>query len=135
MPPRVAPPPLIATRSLALVRWRARAPRVLLVVAVFVLSALGLRALLRSESQPVVPRVQATSRPDLESEAFAEEFARAYLTWDAGRPDDRERAVSQYVSQELDPGAGLRPPPDDRERVWWVRALRDERHGDDRLLI
>src|SRR4051794_23845306 len=108
MPSRVARSPVIETRSLAFIRWRARAPRVLLAALVVGLSARGLRTVVRAEPQPAVARFQAKAGGDLESEAFAEEFTRAYLTWDAGHPDERDRAVSRYASQHLDPGAGLR---------------------------
>src|SRR3954447_11635623 len=134
MPSRVATSPVIETRSLAFIRWRARAPRVLLAVLVVALSALGLRTLVRSQPQPVVARFQANVSGDFEGEAFAEEFARAYLTWDGRRPEERDRAVSRYASQRLDPGAGLRPPPRGQQHVEWVRTVRDERRGDARLL-
>src|SRR3954454_24532514 len=134
MPSRVATSPVIETRSLAFIRWRARAPRVLLAVLVVALSALGLRTLVRPQPQPVVARLQAKASGDFESEAFAEEFARAYLTWDAGHPNERNRAVSRYASQDLDPGPGLHPPLRGQQHVQWVRAVRDERRGAERLL-
>jgi hypothetical protein len=94
--------------------WRSRLPqrtrsaegwlqlgwRVLLGAAVVLVLLLGLRDIVR----PFLggqPRQQAAdtsaSYPRAAAEAFASRFAMAYLTFDSARPQQRQRALQQYV--------------------------------------
>src|SRR4051812_20617419 len=108
----------VDSRPLSTLRWNVRAQRAL-VLAVLLLSAV---LVLRPSGPPdastgALPRVPTP--PDLRAEAFAEAFARAYLTWDAADPAGHERAVARYASEALDPGAGMRLPGVGKQRVLW----------------
>src|SRR3954454_7730892 len=123
----------VDSRSLSSLRWRARAPRVLALAGLLICAVLVLRPAARPEASTEPPaRVQTPS--DLQAEAFAEAFARAYLTWDAADPASNERAVARYTSQALDPGAGLRVTRVGKQRVLWTRAVADEQRPHERLI-
>ena len=53
--------------------------------------------------------MRAAERPEPAVEAFAQGFARAYLTVDPARPEARERTLSAYLADPLEPDAGLAP--------------------------
>ncbi len=59
-------------------------------------------------------------------EEFAQGFARAYLTYDAGRAELRERALARYAPDELDAGAGLVPPDRGSQQVTWTRVAQNQ---------
>lgn len=112
-------------RSYARVRWAARAPRLVALALAAVLGAAGLRAALAPPDSPrLVIRHQAGG--GLAAQGFAQSFARAYLSWDARRPGERERRLAGMVSTALDPGAGYAPPESGSERVRWTAAVGDQ---------
>jgi hypothetical protein len=100
-------------------RLRARAPRAALLVALAVLSLAGLRATL-AEGPGAQTIPARTTVVDQGAMAFAESFARAYLGYDAGRPELRERALRDYVPDELEPDLGPSPPAGSRSVSWTV---------------
>jgi hypothetical protein len=104
-------------------RWRSRAPRLLATAAVLTLCLLGLRDLVapRSATRAAGP-VAAVDAP---SEEFAVEFARAYLTYDARRPERRERALAPFLPTELDRDAGL--TPQGSQEVLWTEVASNQR--------
>src|SRR5439155_8915044 len=105
----------------------ARAPRAAFVAAAITLSLAGVRAAV-APREPAGPAADSRAPDrDLRAEAFALAFARAYLTWDAQRPDSHERAVARFSSSSLDPGAGLEVPPTGRQRVRAVAVADDVR--------
>lgn len=114
--------------SLASLRWRARLPRLVLGITATVLCLAGLRALAEPRQVPAAP-AQRMPVLDLTAVGFAEAFARAYLTWDAERPELHEQAVASFISDALDPGAGLRPPVNGQQRVEWTAAQATTRRG------
>src|SRR4051794_25032435 len=87
-------------RRLSSIRWSARVPRVAFVVALAFLAAAGLRAALA----PLAPvRSSSSSKAAVDgrpAEAFAEAFARAYLTWDSQDPDAHRAAVAPFLPRE-----------------------------------
>jgi Conjugative transposon protein TcpC len=104
-------------RTVRRARLTARAPRHLLVATLLILAALGLRTLLAP------PRPATTSTPtapsaDAPSEDFAQQFARAYLAYDATDPGARQRALAPYLSQGLEAGAGFTPATGSRQVLW-----------------
>jgi len=111
-------------RGLTLLRARARAPRIALFAVCAVLSLLGLRALVAPVPSKVAAAVMSTGQ-DLSAEAFAEGFARAYLSWDVELPEAHERAVAQFVGADVDAGAGLVLPPRGSQRVRWATVAQD----------
>lgn len=114
--------------ALAAMRWRARVPRVAFALTCGVLCVAGLRSVAEPRQVPAAPATPAPSF-DIAAAGFAESFARAYLTWDAERPQLHEEAVASFVADELDPGAGLQPPATGRQRVEWTTVVSETRRG------
>src|SRR3954470_15871781 len=109
-------------------RLAARAPRAAGLLLVVILCAAGLRATVAGPREaPRSPRPVAAE--DLPAQSFAEAFARAYLTWDAQRPDEHERQVAGFITDALDPGAGLAVPHSGAQQVVWTAAVQDRPLG------
>lgn len=120
------------SRPLWRVRWASRAPKALLAVAVAILSAAGLRSAVAGPPEAADPGLRPPAA-DLGAASFAEAFARAYLSWDPGRAEQHERRVSAFISDALEPGAGLSPEGRLTQAVVWTavaqdRALSNRRH-------
>jgi hypothetical protein len=114
--------------SLRRQRALARLPQALLLCACGVLALVGVHTALAGA------RVQVVESPrpaggDLEARGLAESFARAYLSWDAERPEDRERALRGYLSDALDPGGGLVVPAKGSQAVQWTTVTGDSAVG------
>jgi hypothetical protein len=114
----------LVRRSARLERLRALAPRYLFIATLAVTSLVGLRELVSPERRPAPSR--APLGPDYALEDFAQGFARAYLAYDAARPQVRERALRPYLPDELDPGAGFTPPERGSRAVDWVRVAQNQ---------
>src|SRR4051812_24156430 len=111
--------PRLQARSLRLLRWRARAPRLVVLGCLSLLALAGLRAAVApagSSSHPVSP-VRTGIDPTVGS--FAEAFARVYLAWDPAAPERREQLLARFLSRDLDPDGGLTPARARRQRVEW----------------
>jgi type II secretory pathway component PulM len=115
-------------QSIRAVRWRTRSPRVALLILSAVLSAVGIRTLVTDPQAAPGRPAAASHHQDRAVEAFAQGFARAFLTWDAADPERHERAVQRYVSADLDPGAGLAVPQGGRSEVLGVDVADVRRH-------
>jgi hypothetical protein len=115
---------VLVRRSARLERLRALSPRYLFVAVLAITSLVGLRELISPEKAPVPSR--APGAADYALEDFAQGFARAYLTYDAARPQVRERALRPYLPEELDAGAGLMPPERGSRSVEWVRVAQNQ---------
>jgi hypothetical protein len=126
---RVAP----AVRPARVTRRLGRAPGTVASIALLVLAAVGVKATLapRTASTPPAPAPAAGER-DITEQGFAQAFARAYLSWDARRPDQHQRQVAAFLSKTLDGDGGLQLPPRGEERVVWTVAIQDQpdAHGD-----
>lgn len=122
------------TSSLRAQRLRALAPRVLLWFVLLVLCAAGLRAAIAPAPPPPAQHVSSGTTIDEGAEAFATAFARAYLTWDTGHPDARERALQPFLAGTLDEDGGLTPPEHDSQSVAWASVVASRR-DDDRTLV
>ena len=79
----------VVRRSARVERWRAAAPRVLLIATLAITSLVGVRELV-SPSEPEAG-ASASAGTDHALEEFAQGFARAYLSYDSARPEFRER--------------------------------------------
>lgn len=112
---------VLQVRSLRWVRWFARARAIAIGAVVLVLSLAGLRSLIAGPPAPT--RIGSGGGYDATAAAFAESFARTYLSWDSERPEERERALAGLVSASLDPGAGLEPGGRSRQDVLWTAVL------------
>ncbi|HET7054198.1 MAG TPA: hypothetical protein VFI09_09835 [Solirubrobacterales bacterium] len=104
-------------------RLRAAAPRHLALAALALLVALGLKGLLWPPALAAPPRPAAAA--DAPSEDFALQFARAYLTYDAARPQARAHALAPFLSGGLDSGAGFFAA-DGAQRVGWAEVASDQ---------
>lgn len=112
-------------RSARADRIRARAPRYLFVALVVILSLAGLRSIITgAEAAPAGE--EAGGLVDQASEGFALGFARAYLSYDAARPELRERALRPYLPDELDQGAGMIPARGSQGVEWLQVAQHQE---------
>ena len=120
----------VGERSIRAMRWAARAPRVALYLTLAVLCVAGLRAALEGRPADAQP-VRAPAGPDQPIGAFAEGFARAYLSFDPADPERREARLAPYLSRSMDADAGLRIAGGGEQTVAWtaVVAQRSERSG------
>lgn len=109
--------------SLRRARLGARAPRYLILSAIAVLALLGLRQLLFPHGS--APSRAASVSVDRPAEDFALQFTRAYLSYDAARPEARQRALAAFLPEDLDPDAGFAPAVG-RQRVIWAELACDQ---------
>ena len=125
----------LARRSLRATRWLGRAPRIAAICLVASLCAAGLRATLKPRAPLNPPRPTAHEiTTDLAAEAFAQAFARSYLTWSPATHDGHDAAVARFAPNTLDAGAGLRPPSHGSQTVRWTAIAGDSRRGRTRLI-
>jgi hypothetical protein len=115
-------------RSLRTLRWRARAPRLLAGTCFALLALAGLRAAV-APVEPQIAPIRAAEPADQPAGAFAEAFARAYLTWDPAAPERRERLLAGFLSRELDPDAGMVLGGRGEQRVDWTAVASERRDG------
>ena len=97
-------------------RWRSRLPRFALMGVVLILSLVGLRDLIA----PAEP-VRASAGPaavDPAADDFALQFARAYLSYDAAKPERRDRALAAFLPSSLDPDGGFTPARGSQSVLW-----------------
>jgi hypothetical protein len=111
-------------RSVRRSRLAARAPRHLATLALLVLVAVGLRTIFFPPAPPAATP-PATTSPDAPSEDLALRFARAYLTYDAADPLEREKALAPYLSGGLSASAGFEASEGSR-RVLWEDVASDQ---------
>jgi Conjugative transposon protein TcpC len=114
------------TRTLRALRWQARAPRIASWVVLALLLAAGLRAAVTTPAKgPGEPK--AAPAYDQAAGAFAEAFARVYLSADPEAPEPREQRLRLYLASGLEPDAGL---AGGRERaVGWTAVVSQQRRG------
>jgi hypothetical protein len=121
-------PVAVEQRSLRALRLRARAPRALALGAVCLLALAGLRSLVeRPETSRQPPQTSVAG--GWEIAAFAESFARAYLTFDPTEPELRDARLAGYLSRVLDPDAGLVPATDEPRSIAWTAVVDAARRG------
>jgi hypothetical protein len=96
--------------------------------------AAGLRATLSGPAQPVAaPAPPAPASIDRGAEAFAEGFARVYLSWDAKDTSRREQALAPYLAG-IDADGGLRPATDSSQQVLATSVIGSRRTAAGRLV-
>jgi hypothetical protein len=123
---------LLTTRPM----WRIRLGRELPRYVLCALSLAGLAASARFAIAPPTAAAPAATRAgapaqDLAAEAFAQLFARRYLTWEADDPEAHQRALAEFVGPGMESGAGLQPPAAGRQQVQWTEVVQ-ERPSPDR---
>jgi hypothetical protein len=100
---------------------KARLPRYLFVSLVVILSAAGLRATLAPSSSTSTVS-SGGPRVDYAEQNFAQEFARAYLSYDARKPSAREEAIAVLTGSSVEAGAGFTPPSSGSQTVTWAQV-------------
>lgn len=116
-------------------RWVARAPRIALMVTCAALAAAGLHSALVAPAAPTsAARLPGTAQDTTAQEAFAEAFARVYLSWDrnAAARLTRLRRYSQRLADDLRSELGTSPTGE--QDVTWTAVLRDEPAGRERRI-
>lgn len=93
--------PATVTRSLRSVQLRARIPRAVALLVVVILCMAGLRAIIAPPRPQIVTRAVATHTTDQGADAFAQAFARAYLSWKGDDAQAHQAAVARYMSSTL----------------------------------
>lgn len=120
----------LRARSARADRLRVLLPRVALFVMIGVLSLAGLLGALEPTASPRIATA-AKATIDQGAQAFAEGFARVYLTADAARPERRESELAAYLSDGLDPDGGHSLAHGSRAVNWTAveaERLRGRRH-------
>jgi hypothetical protein len=113
-------------RSARLGRARARAPRWAFLALVCVLCLAGLHSIFLAPA--AAPAPGPTGPPtDWAEQSFALGFARAYLSYDSGRPQEREAALRPFVGAGIEAGAGFTPPDHGSQQVRWADVAQVQR--------
>jgi hypothetical protein len=112
-------------QRLVLFRHSAQLPRYLACAVLALFFCLGLRAAFFAPAADEAP-APAPAQADAPSRAFALQFARAYLSYDARRPSARARALGPLVGESVAPGAGF-SAAGGTQRVEWVEIASDQR--------
>jgi hypothetical protein len=102
-------------------RW----PRYAVGLVVVVFLALGVRSVFASGATTELVE-RGGAGPDVSREDFACQFARAYLAYDAGDPEARQKALAPFVGEGFSANAGYSPGAGSR-RVEWVEVASDQR--------
>src|SRR5687767_11521427 len=111
-------------RSLARAQLMARAPRWALFVTTAVLCIAGVRSITRGTPTAVKAANQpAPAASSLHLDGFAEAFARAYLTFDSGRPQDRAAALEPFIAPGMNDRATVGLPLQGERTVTWTSSL------------
>jgi hypothetical protein len=116
-------------RALASARYgrlRARLPRYAFLALVVVLCATGIRAIVAPAQAPSPPTA-GPQRVDYAVDDFATSFVRAYLTFNASRPQAHDAALAPFVSSALELGAGFTPPQVGSQQVSWAEVAQVQR--------
>lgn len=86
----------IEHESLRRMRWRARAPRYCALTAVGILALAGARTTIVGAPPARVERYYQTPPIDVGLEAFATDYARAYLSWNPRDIEARQQALQRF---------------------------------------
>jgi hypothetical protein len=122
----VSGPVPVEARSLRALRLRARLPRALATTAVVLLALAGLRALIEG-TPPAPAKERVLVAGDQTVGAFAESFARAYLSADPVQPELRETRLAGFLSRGLDTDAGL--VANETHEVGWTAVVNQVQRG------
>ena len=120
-------------QSIRSTRARALAPRLAAYAVLAIVAIAGVRAILAGPpEQPAAAAPAPASQLDPAAETFAEGFAAAYLSWEAGNLEAREEALAAYVGAELESDAGMTPDEETSQEIVWTAAMGSERSGEAR---
>src|SRR4051794_2722732 len=97
------------TANLRRAQLRARTPRALFYALVVILCLAGLRSIVDGPAEATPPRVGGPST-DWAASAYAQDFAREYLTWDGDQSsDERQKRLAPFLSGDLEASGGVQP--------------------------
>jgi Conjugative transposon protein TcpC len=106
-------------------RLMARVPRLLAGAAAVVLILAGLRTVVFGAPAPKIERFYEPTSNNIGTEAFAEAFARTYLTWNGSSAVQAyDQSLARYNPQFAD-GQGVQPS-NTPERVSWASVVQDQ---------
>jgi hypothetical protein len=127
----------VRRESLVLVRARARAPKVVLLVFVALFALLGLRVALAGppKAPPLPHQVNPLAGAQIDATGFAEGFARAYLSFDSAAPELHQQALAPYISGLDDADAGFAVPNHGKRSVVWTAAVKAVQATPDTTLV
>jgi hypothetical protein len=113
---------------------RARAPRALFYAFVTIFCLAGLKSLFSpAEATPL--RAPAAPQVDWSAGAFAQAFAREYLTWKTGDEGTaREERLKPFLPSDLDQSGGVSPGDDVDQLVTWTTVM-DVARGRDHQIV
>lgn len=122
------------TTHLRRAQLRARAPRALFYAFVTIFCLVGLRSMFSSAEATTV-RQRAAPTVDWSAGAYAEAFAREYLTWRSGeKPGDREARLAPFLADDLDASGGVSPGERVDQLVTWTTVLGVSRARDHQIV-
>jgi conjugative transposon protein TcpC len=107
--------------------WRLQASRAVPRWLIAGMALAGLAASARFAIAPPRPgtRTAGSRAPapvDRAAEAFADQFARRYLTWNGADPETNSRALEGFFGPGFEPGAGVELPSTGAQAVAWVEV-------------
>jgi len=105
-------------------RLAGTAPRLAMYALIAVLCVSGLGSIIRGHRTINETFVHQASGFDLAAAAYATEFARAYLTYQSGRPNVRTEALSQFVNATVDSEAGV--ATEGTQTVSWAEPVQEQ---------
>ena len=121
-------------RSARTERLRARVPRYIGIGFLAITSLVGIRQiLLPAEPVPGAPPAEASADPAAEN--LAEQFTRAYLSYDAAHPEERERELRPFLGDELEPDGGLVAERGQQDVLWTRVAQSLPREDEGRTVV
>jgi hypothetical protein len=125
----------VTVTNLKQAQLRARAPRLLFYVFILILCLSGLRSIVGGPAAATAPPPVAASPVDWTATSYAQDFARAYLTWGSEEPQaEREQRLAPFLAGDLDPGAGVDPADGADQAVAWTSVVGVRRVGDRELV-
>jgi len=117
----------VTETSPARTRFTARAPRTAATLVIAILAIAGLRAAILG---PQAPKAAAPKLPDigdLAAQNYAADFAQAYLSYDAARPNSYTDNLKPFSSAAVgDDQFGVSLPDRGRQAVIWTSVAQDQ---------
>jgi hypothetical protein len=107
-------------------RLVARLPRLIATVAVAALALVGVRVIVFGTAPPRPAPIPMAPSVDLAAHGFAVEVVRAYLTWDAARPERQAQALASVAGGTVGADLGLTPPARASQQVLWADVVQDQ---------
>jgi hypothetical protein len=118
-----------SARPLWQVRWISRAPQLGFLVLTASLAAAGVRATFDHTQRAYSAHAAARTSDHAGVAAFAEAFARAYLTWDPADPATQRTELARLAPEALMQDRGIASRSQTRNVVTWTAVAADVPEG------